>query len=577
MFRKFRVLFILLGSLLLLMNATLQAQTGRGVIVLPVGSPESLLELQPLRCDDSRCDLLNSMLLPTLQAVDIPTGRYVPAGEGNHGLTESIDLMDDQTAVFALRDDLMWSDGTPITAYDVYYSFLVALPPYLRGAVPLDDQHIAFLYNRTDCAVLDATQFPIVPVRSDSIQEFIINYFDEQTDDDLLTQSDAWFARRNYSRPTVTYQLLLDRGRTAGAYRFDELRPLESLRLVSIDGEQAVRFETLPANRSRVQAFVEGDFTVLDNVPLDERLNLLNTEGVQTYSYPSDDGYYLRFNFADPFEPQSAFSQFGEELDQGVNGVTADPAVRQAIRVGLDINAIIDRAVDGFGTPINGTQSPYSWARNPDLPEITYDVGLARRILEDAGWRDTNRDGIRECIRCAMGEVDRSLSFSLYVPGDNIGNTVGVEIARQLLQIGIGVNTYQVDGNDMQRTTRFQDFDAYLTTADWQFPAQPDRSDAFTRTEDILGSGANDISYVNPQLESLLIDARTLDGCDVDERAALYRQAEQIIATDLPEIWLFAPDNMIAVQDEVLNFAPIGNLPLWNMDDWVIVDSEVQG
>lgn len=577
MFRKFRVLFILLGSLLLLMNATIQAQTGRGVIVLPVGSPESLLELQPLRCDDSRCDLLNSMLLPTLQAVDISTGRYVPAGEGNHGLTESIELMNEHTAVFTIRDDLTWSDGTPVTAYDVYYSFLVALPPYLRGAVPLDDQHIAFLYNRADCAVLDETQFPVVPIRSTSTQEYIIDFFDERTDDGLLIKSDAWFDRDGYSRPNVTYQALLERGRTAGTYRFDELRPLESLRLVSVDGEQAVSFETLPANRSRVQAFVEGDFTVLDNVPLDERLNLLNTDGITTYSYPSAEGYYLRFNFADPTDPQSAFNDFGEEIEQGVNSVTADPAVRQAIRVGLDINAIIDRAVDGFGTPINGTQSPYSWARNPNLPEITFNVRQARRILEDAGWRDTNRDGIRECVRCALAHINDSLTFSLYIPTDDIGRTVGEEISRQLYWIGISTNRVEYNTNDMQRTARFQGFDAYLTTADWHFPAQPDRSDAFTRAEDIYINGANDISYVNPQLESLLIDARTLDGCDVDERAALYRQAESIIATELPEIWLFAPDNMIAVQDEVLNFAPIGNLPLWNMDDWVIVDSEVQG
>ena len=576
MFRKFWLLFILLALMLMLMNGILHAQTGRGVIVIPItSSPEALLDLQPLRCNEPQCDLLNAMLLPTLRAVDINTGRFVSANDDNNGLTESIDLVDDNTAIFTLRDDLTWRDGTPITAYDVYFSYLVIEPAYLRGAVPLDDQRIAFLYEQADCAALDQTQFPVVPLDSTLDSDFLMDFFDEQ--DNLQEQSDAWFERDDYFRPSARYRQIINSRRTAGVYIIDEVRPLESLRLVSVDGEQAVIFQTMPANRGRVQAFVEGDFTYLDRVPFNERINLLNNDSIQTYQYPTSEGYYLRFNFADPQEPQSAFNEFGEALAQGIIPISADDAVRQAIRVGLDIDALIDRALNGYGTAINGTQSPYSWAHHPDLPTAVYDPARAMRILEDAGWRDTNRDSVRECITCALAETNRYLSLSLLIPSDEIGSIVGAEIARQLQLIGISVNTFQVSAAELSRTASLQDFDAYLTTANWQFPATPDRSRAFTRAEDIIGSGANDISYVDPELESLMTQARTLEGCDIDARAELYREIETIIAEDLPEIWLFAPTNMIAVQDEVLNFTPINTNPLWNMDSWVVINQEVGG
>ncbi|MEQ8677210.1 MAG: ABC transporter substrate-binding protein [Aggregatilineales bacterium] len=571
----FRKIWVLLAMCLLM--STVQAQSGRGVITIAIsGSPEGLLDKQPLRCDDPQCDLLNAMLLPTLQAVDINTGRFVLADASNNGLTENIELIDEQTAVFTLRDDLTWRDGAPITAYDVYYSYLVAEPSYLRGAVPLSNQRIAFLYEQADCAALDQTQFPIVSIRSE-YEEVIINFFAPRSDDDLLAQSDAWFDRDNYFRPSVTYQSLMDQDRTAGDYRFDELRPLESLRLLSVDGEQAVIFETPAPDRDRVQAFAEGDFTFLESIPLNERINLLNDDTIQTYQYPVSEGYYLRFNLTDPREPKSAFNQFGEELEQIPHPVMADHAVRQAIRVGLDIDAIIDRALNGYGIPLSGTQSPFSWARNPDLPAPVYDPGMAMQILEDAGWRDSNRDGVRECITCALAEEDAPLSFIILTTENQVETTAAQEIARQLNLLGMSVNTVPVTESILLIEIPFQDFDVYLTRETWLPAGVNDRAESFARAEDVLVSGDNDISYVNPALEALYQQARTLDGCDVDARAELYRQIDTVIAEDLPEIWLFAPTELVVVQDEVLNFAPIANHPLWNIDAWVVINQEVGG
>lgn len=90
--------------------------------------------------------------------------------------------------------------------------------------------------------------------------------------------------------------------------------------------------------------------------------------------------------------------QEAEHEENGVmigNNVTSDLAIRQALNIGIDRKAIIENALNGFGKPTMNLAEGLSWANN-DLQEPDNRVDEAMRILASAGWVDTDGDGIRE-------------------------------------------------------------------------------------------------------------------------------------------------------------------------------------
>jgi ABC-type transport system substrate-binding protein len=109
-----------------------------------------------------------------------------------------------------------------------------------------------------------------------------------------------------------------------------------------------------------------------------------------------------------------------------------------------------------------------------------------------------------------------------------------------------------------------------------RYPYAPDRGDLFARDDDALETGSNDISYDNPRVDDLYRQAQAVPDCDIQARAPLYQEIEAILADDLPEIWLFSPDIMVAADDSVLNFDPLAYAPFWNINQWTVIGQEAQ-
>ena len=86
----------------------------------------------------------------------------------------------------------------------------------------------------------------------------------------------------------------------------------------------------------------------------------------------------------------------------------------------------------------------------------------------------------------------------------------------------------------------------------------------------VQGSGANYGSYYNPELESWLEQARTVPGCDLDQRAALYRQAQAALWEDLPYLWIDVPRTVVALRARIGGANP-GPWGLWyNIHQWYL-------
>lgn len=133
------------------------------------------------------------------------------------------------------------------------------------------------------------------------------------------------------------------------------------------------------------------------------------------------------------------------------NNVTCNLEIRQAIAYGIDRRQIADTVLNGFGRPAYSENDGMPW-NNPDV-KIETDLEYAKKLLADAGWADTDGDGIVE-------KDGLKAEFScLYPAGDSVRQAVGMAAAQQLEAIGIKV---KVEGKSWDEITKLMFSEAVL-------------------------------------------------------------------------------------------------------------------
>ncbi len=553
-------LILLVGLLFLGLTPVIGQDAGQGLIVEgnPVGEA-ALGALNPLLCSDAGCRRLTKLMFPSLLRIDPQTRTFAPA-TATEGLADSWAL-DGNTVTFHLRTDRVWSDGTPITAYDVYFSALATMSdqvnsPYktalrslIRAAVPLDAGTFAIALKTPNCDTLDQLNFPIIPAHvfdtgfADSVQfpgGDVTAWYDAQPTYDFSGMLASTFNRA----PTVT----------GGPFRFDSRAYDQNVRLISADGLRAFDYVDSTDANETVNRFLRGEINLLIDPPYERRQDIRATNGVSVIEQPGNVLYSLRLNQADPNHPASDRDEDGRLLDQGKHPIFSDPAVVSAMQMAINPQALIDATVEGDGVAVAGTLPPSSWAFDGVLP-IAFDPMAAARLLEAAGWKDTNGDGVRECITCATAEHNAPLSFTLIYKNADLDGIVASLIRQQLGAVGIQVDTAPFDNFD--QIIAQQSFDAALVSDRHPFPDAPDQSATFTAAGDVLDSGLNATSYRNDSLTALFDQALRVPSCDVKTRADLYAQAQQVMHADRPAIGLFAPNRMIAVRGDARTLQPL--------------------
>jgi peptide/nickel transport system substrate-binding protein len=580
--------FLLALTLLAASPAASQDEAGLGAIV--EGNParvEGIGSLNPLRCSNDACARITDLLFPTLLGIDHETRTFAPSSGDDYVLATGWEILDSGNIYqLTLRDDLTWSDGAPITAYDVFYSYLTIASeqigsPYtdfvnetLLGAAPLDAYTITFISRNADCTTLDSLYFPVMPahVFEPDFTELTDDAFD--ADEDPVEQYDRWLvdqSERNFGF-IVRHSFEVEPTVTAGLFEFGEYRPTDYIRLVSDDSELGFEYRDVSGTNTAVDLFLAGDLNFIANPPYERRADIRAADDVQIFESPGNLWYYIGFNLADPLKPQSAFDEDGNPLDQGHHPIFGDVRVRRAVQMAIDVNTLIEASVFGAGTVMAANQPPLSWALDANLSPIAYDPVSASALLDEAGWRDWNNDGLRECHGCMYADEGAALSFGLLYSGENSRYAPIVShIQEQLRLVGIDIFAQPTGGSAFNDAVS-QQYDAYLAGWRENYPVGADQTELFTVSGDVLGQGFNTTSYANERVAELLDSARTVPGCDTAARADIYHQIQAILQEDQPYAWLFAPHDMFAARGSVMGFDPYPNAPFWNVRDWRIVE-----
>jgi peptide/nickel transport system substrate-binding protein len=236
-----------------------------------------------------------------------------------------------------------------------------------------------------------------------------------------------------------------------------------------------------------------------------------------------------------PFAPEVTdiiFNQVSpENCPEGDGLCTGHPAlqdrnVRLALAQATDKQKIIDVILLGLGTP-GTTLIPdgLGFWYNSGLKDYEYDLETANQTLDDAGYLDTDGDGVRE-----MPDGSRPLTFRLNWPSDSIDSPRLAELLSEMWgQVGVTLEAQAMDPDALTSACcPAFDFDIII----WGWGSDPDPNLLLSvMTTDEVSTGSNETGYSNPEYDELFGQQAT--ELDQDKRKELVWQMQQIAHDDV--------------------------------------------
>jgi peptide/nickel transport system substrate-binding protein len=238
--------------------------------------------------------------------------------------------------------------------------------------------------------------------------------------------------------------------------------------------------------------------------------------------------------------------------------------VRQAISYAIDKEEIIKVVLLGLGVASTGPYKPGTWYYNPNVKKYPYDPEQARRLLREAGWQDTDGDGI-------LHKNGQPFEFTILLNWGNQERLKSAEIIQRCLrQIGIRVKLRVMEWasfiNEYIDKKRFE-----AVILGWSTGVDPDQYDIWHSSKTGYKE-LNFISYKNKEVDALLERARRT--FDREERKRCYFRFQEILAEEQPYTFLFVPYALPAINARFRGIKPAPAGITYNFIRWYVPKRE---
>jgi peptide/nickel transport system substrate-binding protein len=472
-----------------------------------------------------------------------------------------------------LRDDLSWSDGQPVVCEDVRFTHQVQTDPELGWRGASIKRHI----NEVRCP--------------DSHE--VVFRFDTVYPEQRMDVNDLHVLPRSLERIPIASWREVDWSEelpTAGPYRVAESVPGERLVLernpdfpVERPGNvQRIVFRVVPDSLSRATQLRAGDLHLVDSVPPDAARRIENEERLRLLRLPAWHYVYVGWNTVDPGRYRE-YREAREEAcaEEGREPCPDDPAevarlarehphpllgdarVRRALTLAVDRRAIVDGVLEGEGTVPASPILPPLAEHDPDLDPWGHDPDEARRLLTEAGFEDTDDDGILE-------RDGRPFRLNLiHHAGNRLRRDAAIMLQRDLGKLGVAVELEPVDGSAFYSRLSARRHDAWL--ARWRVSARVDMTEML-HAQACGAQGLNFGSWSDPEADRIALEAR--ETLDPDERARLWHRWERIFHREQPYTVLFRAHHLVGASARLKGLETmLTNDVLNDVQSWVLAEA----
>ncbi|MEM9407123.1 MAG: ABC transporter substrate-binding protein [Acidobacteriota bacterium] len=230
-----------------------------------------------------------------------------------------------------------------------------------------------------------------------------------------------------------------------------------------------------------------------------------------------------------------------------------DPTVRNAMTLAIDRDAIIETLWLGYANPGVTPVLSSTWAAHPDIAPLPYDPDQAGQLLDEAGWTDSDGDGVRD-----KDGVDFSFELATNTGNPQRWDTIQM-VQAQLAKIGVQVKPARYDLPTINARTQAHDFDAAVigllidTTLDNTVTLKGDATYNFGQ-------------YADAEMDQLLDEYAAA----LDKGAAIEKihRIQEIFHRDQPMSVLWEPLGIRGLSANLKNATPSSSSDLWRLRHW---------
>jgi peptide/nickel transport system substrate-binding protein len=288
-----------------------------------------------------------------------------------------------------------------------------------------------------------------------------------------------------------------------------------------------VVFRTIPEASTRVAALLAGEVDIIQAVPHELVETLEQTPGIQVKSAPGTQPKWMEMNVTQP------------PFD--------DINVRKALNYAVDKQLIADEIFGGRAVLLAGPLSPFNNFVNKSLEPYPYDPDEALSLLAEAGYSDSDEDGILD---------KNGQPFSFTIDTVELWREVSEAVAGQLRTLGIDASVRVWEYSVLKPQLLNCERTAYLD--DWGDsafdPVGHFEAKWHTHVEGEPYGRGNFSCYSNEQVDELIKQGEIT--AETAERQAIYDEAQQLVYDEVPAIFLVLPEEAEAASELVQNWEP---------------------
>ncbi|KKW33400.1 MAG: hypothetical protein UY76_C0003G0005 [Candidatus Uhrbacteria bacterium GW2011_GWA2_52_8d] len=468
-----------------------------------IGEPQFINPLYAIQSDVDQD--LASLIYSGLMRWDAEEG-FVP------DLAQSLTINEDGTVyTLKIRDTAKFHNGEEVRARDVVFTINAIQNSSYRS--PLADQFYQVSVVQEDDKTVS---FVLEKAHAPFVQYLTVG----------ILPAGLWAEILPQNAPLAILNL---QPIGSGSYEFAEFTK---------DKKGSIRSYTLKRNDDYY-----GDAPYIENLTfkfypdartLAEALANKNVEGASIVGFSAREEVATNRNveLLEPLVPRETVLYFNQNLSEPLK----DIVVRQAIQKAIDKASLVTTIYTDSAQVIHAPILPNTIGYDETLVDV-YDPSAANTLLTEAGYTPSEETGVRLLKRSLQSEEEpgKTLHFTLTSPDSTDMRLVAEKIQSDLSAVGIAL-TLNFVSSDLISTDVIAPRNFELLLAPIMLEADPDPY-PFWHSSQAKGSGLNLTGYSNTEVDTLLEDARTLT--DTTARAEKYKQFQQLLANDVPAVYLY--------------------------------------
>ena len=525
--------------------------------------PEDPVALNGIVTDTGYEQMVGELVLLSVAEID-PNGNVFPEIAADIPTLDNGGVEFDEDAwtmnvTWTIRDDIYWSDGEQLTVDDIIFTWEAFADEelgawtdgvdYTDMVEKIDDFTFKVYYNTVYTAYqtqFGGENFFVYPEHACDARQGVYEWDCEWE----LPSSGPYILEEFVTNDHLTF--------VKNENYFEEGKPAIDEIIVKIVPEQSVRRTMM----------LEGD--------------------ADHHMWPSDaiiEEYKASDNVAVQISPTDRWVMrlFMNEAAYGTTDPVETPhpffsdiRVREAVRMAVDVDTIINEIFLGHGNPVwtEFFRPPYNVC---DIPRPKFDPEGAKALLEEAGWTDTDGDGVRECNGCPnANEGDlMTFEFAIYSEYGEELDLAQQYIAENLSDIGMQATLFSIEGAVLWDTESGPEIEGRFDMNMWDdgYPGLDPTDNAmwyyyYSGAADPESGGWNIGRWMNEDFDAWYDELFYLDE---DYRKEVFCEMATILDEEVPQILLFSTLEVHGVSNRLQNTLPSANDPFtWNVADWTL-------